>query len=53
LIYYRELQEQGVKSEIVVYPGVPHGFDGFFAQIGQAQKFLKDRSAWITSLLGK
>jgi acetyl esterase/lipase len=51
LLYHRELLEQGVTSETIVYPGVPHGFDAAFAQIALGKKFAQDRSEGFASLL--
>jgi acetyl esterase/lipase len=53
LIYDRELREQGVSSKIIVYPGVPHGFESAFPQIALAKKFVQDRVEGFKSLFGK
>lgn len=53
LIYDKVLKDAGVPVQTIVYTGVPHGFDGMFSQIGLAQKFVKDRSEWLTSVLSK
>lgn len=50
LIYNQELKEQGGKSKVIVYQGVPHGFEGFFHQLAQAKTFAKERAegfAWL------
>jgi len=53
LVYTGVLKEAGVPVETIVYPGVPHGFDGMFAQLGATKKFIADRGAWFAKALGK
>lgn len=52
LVYAAVLKENGVPATTIVYPGVPHGFESMFMQLGLAQKFNKDRGDWFVSILG-
>ncbi|KAF2170150.1 hypothetical protein M409DRAFT_35989 [Zasmidium cellare ATCC 36951] len=42
LVYDRVLREEGVKTRVEVYPGVPHGFWSLFPQMKASQKFMDD-----------
>lgn len=53
LIYSQVLRESGVPVQTIVYPGVPHGFEGMFGGIGLAKKFVEDRGRWFSEQLGK
>lgn len=52
LIYDLAMKEAGVKVETIVYPGVPHGFEGMFPTIGPAKKSFADRTKWFGERLG-
>lgn len=53
LIYERVLAENGVKTRLEVYPGVPHGRWGFFPFLKTSGKFRKDQLAGFGWLLNK
>ncbi|ESK96662.1 esterase lipase [Moniliophthora roreri MCA 2997] len=51
LLYEKVLKEAGVPTRLEVYPGVMHGFNAFYASIGQAAKWRKDCTEGLTWLL--
>lgn len=53
LIYARVLQEAEVSVRLDIYPGVPHGFHGFFQEFKQAQKWQQDTVDGMSWLLQK
>lgn len=54
LLYERILREEcGVKTKLDVYPGLPHGFWGFFPHLKSSRAFVKDTMRGVAWLLGK
>src|SRR6186713_1523232 len=56
LIYERVLREQGVKTKLRIYPGVPHGFNTMFFQTEIAKQHERDTLdgiRWLLSLSGQ
>ena len=51
LIYARVLQDAGIPTRLNIYPGVPHGFNGFFPQLTLAQKYEQDTMDGMSWLL--
>ncbi|KAB8766459.1 hypothetical protein FH972_026619 [Carpinus fangiana] len=51
LIYERVLRSHGVKTKIDVYPGVPHGHSGGFAELKLGQKADEDTIKGVEWLL--
>ena len=53
-IYERVLREdEGIKTKVDVYPGLPHGFWGFFTMLKAAKKYHEDILKGIGWLLNK
>jgi acetyl esterase/lipase len=53
LIYEATLRENGVKTRIDVYPGVPHAFEAFFPQLSLSNSVNEDREKGFAWLFGK
>ncbi|EXJ88096.1 hypothetical protein A1O1_05024 [Capronia coronata CBS 617.96] len=54
LIYERVLREEnGIKTKLNVYPGLPHGHWGFFPFLKSSQKFRKEQVEGMGWLLGR
>ncbi|KAL9106215.1 MAG: hypothetical protein Q9227_008748 [Pyrenula ochraceoflavens] len=53
VIYEMKLQEQGIKTKFDMYPGLPHGFWGFFPALSSSNKFREEQVAGLGWLLGK
>lgn len=54
LIYATMLEEDnGVKTRVEVYPGLPHGHWGFFPHLKSSAKFRKEQIEGFGWLLGK
>ena len=51
--YEMKLQEDGVKTKFNMYPGLPHGFWGFFPTLASSKKFRSEQVTGIGWLLGK
>jgi acetyl esterase/lipase len=51
LLYERELRQQGTKTKLNVYAGVPHTFDVVFKHLSKAKQFDTDREAGFAWLL--
>ncbi len=45
------LRHAGVPTELHVYPGAPHGFDGIFAHTTIAQRANADVEAWLSTMI--
>lgn len=50
--YASRLNQAGVPTELHVYPGGPHGFDGLAPQTSLAQRALRDMEEWLAKQLG-
>ena len=54
LIYERVLrQDEGIKTKLDMYPGLPHGFWGFFPMLSTSNKFREDSVKGVSWLLGR
>ena len=54
LIYATMLEEDnGIKTRVEVYPGLPHGHWGFFPFLESSKKFRKEQVEGFGWLLGK
>lgn len=53
LIYERYLRDNGVKTRLDVYPGVPHCHHAFFPKLESSKKFRRDMTLGVGWLLGK
>ena len=54
LIYERVLREEyGIKTKLDMYPGLPHGFWGFFPMLKSSEKFRVDMVEGMGWLLGR
>ncbi|KAJ9656308.1 hypothetical protein H2201_008588 [Coniosporium apollinis] len=54
LLYERILREEcGIKTKLDVYPGLPHGFWGFFPHLKSSRAFMQDTIRGMAWLLGK
>lgn len=54
LIYERVLREEyGIKTKLDMYPGLPHGFWGFFPMLKSADRFKEDMVQGMGWLLGR
>lgn len=54
LIYERVLREEnGIKTKLYVYPGLPHGHWGFFPFLKSSEKFRKEQVEGMGWLLGR
>ncbi|KAI9877727.1 MAG: hypothetical protein M1830_003002 [Pleopsidium flavum] len=53
LIYEKVLKEQGVKTRLDVYAGLPHGFWAVFPQLNSSRKAAVDIAKGMGWLLGK
>lgn len=47
VLYAMRLYQAGVSTELHVYPGAPHGFDGFAPTTGLARRCQQDVKAWL------
>lgn len=54
IIYERVLREEnGIKTKIYLYPGLPHGHWGFFPFLKSSEKFRKEQVEGMSWLLGR
>jgi acetyl esterase/lipase len=51
VIYAMGLYHAGVRTELHVYPGAPHGFDGFAATADVSKRARHDTEEWLTATL--
>lgn len=49
--YAKRLNNAGVSVELHVYPGAPHGFEGFAPQSAVARQARRDLNNWLASRL--
>jgi triacylglycerol lipase len=49
--YAMRMTRCGVPVELHVYPGAPHGFDGFMADARIAQRARRDTEEWLEKAL--
>ncbi|ETW79838.1 Esterase/lipase/thioesterase [Heterobasidion irregulare TC 32-1] len=52
LLYEKVLKEQGVKTKLHIYPGVPHGVDSLFPELKASKKFENDFKEAIDWMVG-
>jgi acetyl esterase/lipase len=50
--YAQRLNQAGVLTELHVYPGAPHGFDGFAPDTPLARRSRRDMREWLASVIG-
>lgn len=50
--YAQRLNQCGVATELHVYPGAPHGFEGFAPNTAVARQARKDINAWLAAQVG-
>ncbi|KAJ7803887.1 alpha/beta hydrolase fold-domain-containing protein [Mycena olivaceomarginata] len=53
LLYERLLREDGIKTKLDIYPGLPHGFHAFFPQLAASRKWDVDFRAGLGWLLAE
>jgi acetyl esterase/lipase len=51
ILYAQRLNQCGVDTELHVYSGAPHGFDGFAGKAAVARKARQDINAWLEKRL--
>ena len=52
VLYATRLYQSGVPTELHVYPGAPHGFDGFAPTSSIAKRCQRDTTEWLAAALG-
>lgn len=53
IIFERRLKQNGTKTKLDMYPGVPHGFWSFFPTIKLSSKFVQDTVKGMEWLLSQ
>ena len=53
LIYERILRENGIKTKLYMYPGLPHGHFAFFPFLKASNRFRKEQVEGMAFILGK
>lgn len=51
ILYAMKLYRSGIPTELHVYPGAPHGFDGFAPSSALAKRCQRDTKEWLTAAL--
>jgi len=51
LLYERLLRESGVSTKVIMYPGFPHSFWGFFPQLPASKRAVEGTAQGIKWLL--
>lgn len=51
VLYAMRLYQTGVPTELHVYPGAPHGFDGFAPTSSLARRCHRDTKEWLAGVL--
>jgi acetyl esterase/lipase len=51
IIFERRLRENGTKTKVDIYPGVPHNFWSVFPTINLSKKFVQDTVKGVEWLL--
>lgn len=51
VLYAMRLYQAGVPTELHVYPGAPHGFDGFAPSSSLAKRCQRDTKEWLAGVL--
>jgi acetyl esterase/lipase len=52
VLYAMRLYQAGVPTELHVYPGAPHGFDGLAPGAGVSRRCQQDTLEWLATALG-
>ena len=52
ITYAQRLNQDGVNVELHVYPGAPHGFEGFAPGTAVARQARRDINDWLGRMLG-
>ena len=53
ILYAQRLNHAGVETELHVYPGAPHGFDGIIPGASLSRRCRRDMNEWLAAMLAK